>query len=48
MDPKHMEWMSKQFPKGEFLLCPNGGHLAQYDDPEHWFPGVISFLRNHQ
>jgi proline iminopeptidase len=48
MDPKHMEWMSKQMPKGEFLLCPNGGHLSQYDDPEHWFPGVIAFLRNHQ
>jgi len=48
MDPKHMEWMSTQMPKGEFLLCPDGGHLSQYDDPEHWFPGVIAFLRKHQ
>ena len=48
MDPKHMEWMSKQFPKGRFLLCPNGSHLAMYDDMETWFGGVISFLRDHQ
>jgi proline iminopeptidase len=48
MDPKHMEWMSKQFPKGQFLLCPNGSHLAMYDDMETWFTGVIAFLRDHQ
>ena len=48
MDPKHMEWMSKQMPKGEFLLCPNGGHLSQYDDPDHWFSGVMAFLQKHQ
>ena len=45
MDPKHMEWMSKQFPKGQFLLCPNGSHLAMYDDMETWFNGVIRFLK---
>ena len=44
MDPEHMRWMSEQFPQGEFLLCPNGSHLAQYDDPEHYFPGLINFL----
>jgi proline iminopeptidase len=44
MDPEHMRWMSEQFPQGEFLLCPNGSHLAQYDDPEHYFPGLIEFL----
>lgn len=45
MDPAHMEWMSREFPKGSFLLCPNGSHLSQYDDPEHFFPGLISFLK---
>ena len=44
MDPKHMEWMAEQLPKGRFLLCPNGSHCAQYDDPEHYYPGVINFL----
>jgi proline iminopeptidase len=27
MDPKHMEWMSKEVQNGHFLLCPNGSHL---------------------
>jgi proline iminopeptidase len=39
-----MEWMAEQLPKGRFLLCPNGSHCAQYDDPEHYYPGVINFL----
>ena len=46
MDPKHMEWMSKQVANGRFLLCPNGSHLSQYDDPEHFFPGVIQFIKD--
>jgi proline iminopeptidase len=46
MDPKHMEWMSKEVANGRFLLCPNGSHLSQYDDPEHFFPGVIQFIKD--
>jgi proline iminopeptidase len=45
MDPEHMRWMSEQFPQGQFLLCPNGSHLAQYDDPQNYFPGLIEFLK---
>jgi proline iminopeptidase len=45
MDPKHMEWMSKQLPKGRYLYCPNGSHLAMYDDRETYFAGLIGFLR---
>lgn len=44
MDPKHMEWMSTQMKRGRFLLCPNGSHLAMWDDQEHFFPGVIDFI----
>lgn len=46
MDPKHMKWMSKQVANGRFLLCPNGSHLSQYDDPDHFFPGVIQFIKD--
>ncbi|TFV93167.1 alpha/beta fold hydrolase [Algoriphagus kandeliae] len=46
MDPAHMEWMSKEVANGRFLLCPNGSHLSQYDDPEHFFPGVIQFIKD--
>lgn len=45
MDPKHMEWMSKEVQNGSFLFCPNGSHLSQYDDPKTYFPGVIKFLK---
>ena len=46
MDPKYMEWMSKQLPKGRYLDCPNGSHLALYDDQQTWFTGVIRFLHD--
>jgi len=44
MDPGHMRWMSEQLPKGRYLHCPDGSHLAQFDDPQHYFPGLIDFL----
>ena len=45
MDPKHMEWMASQMPNGRYLYCPNGSHLAIYDDQKTWFDGVIAFIR---
>ena len=44
MDPKHMEWVSKQVKNGQYLHCPNGSHLAMYDDQETYFGGLIRFL----
>jgi proline iminopeptidase len=46
MDPAHMRWMSEQLPKGRYLHCPDGSHLAQFDDPDHYFPGLIEFVRS--
>ena len=46
MDPEHMKWISKEVQNGRFLFCPNGSHCSQYDDQEHYFPGVIKFLRD--
>ena len=46
MDPNHMKWMAGQFPKGHFLLCPNGSHLAEYDDQQTYFTGLIKFIRD--
>ena len=43
MDPKYMEWMSKEFPKGHFLLT-NGSHCSQYDDQKTYFNGLIKFI----
>jgi proline iminopeptidase len=46
MDPKHMEWMSKQMPKGRYLFCPNGSHLAKYDDQQTYMTGLIRFIKD--
>lgn len=48
MDPEHMKWMATQFPKGTFLLCPNGSHMSLWDDQEHFFPGLIKFLKSDE
>ena len=46
MDPEHMKWMSNQVQNGRFLLCPNGSHMAMYDDQKNYFPGLIQFMKD--
>ncbi len=46
MDPKHMEWMASEFQKGQYLHCPNGSHMAMYDDQETYFKGLIQFIKD--
>lgn len=46
MDPKQMEWLANEVKNGRYLHCPNGSHLSQYDDQEHFFPGLISFIKD--
>jgi proline iminopeptidase len=46
MDPKHMEWMSKQVKRGRYLFCKNGSHLAIYDDQKTYFDGLIRFIND--
>jgi proline iminopeptidase len=46
MDPKHMEMIAGKVQKGRFLLCPNGSHLAMYDDQKVYMEGVIKFIRD--
>jgi len=46
MDPEHMKWMSTQVQHGRFLLCPDGSHMDMYDDQKHYFPGLISFIKD--
>ncbi|ARK10351.1 proline iminopeptidase-family hydrolase [Fibrella sp. ES10-3-2-2] len=45
MDPKHMEWMATQLPKGTSLICPDGSHCSMWDDQPHYFPGLIKFIK---
>ena len=44
MDPAYMEMMAGRLPRGQYLYCPNGSHLAMYDDQETYFAGLIDFL----
>jgi proline iminopeptidase len=44
MDPAHMEAMARQLPHGTYLHCPEGSHLAMYDDQKRYFTGLVDFL----
>ena len=44
MDPAYLEWMAQQLPNGQYLYCPNGSHLALYDDQETYMNGLIAFI----
>ena len=44
MDPAHLEMMAERLPQGRYLHCPNGSHLAIYDDQETYFAGLLDFL----
>lgn len=46
MDPEHMNWMSTQLPKGRYLNCPNGSHMAMWDDQLVYFEGLIRFIKD--
>ena len=46
MDPDYMKWMSTQVQHGRYLYCPEGSHLAMWDDQSHFYPGIIQFIKD--
>jgi len=46
MDPNAMEAQSKMVQKGRYLYCPNGSHLAMWDDQQVFMTGVIKFIKD--
>jgi len=46
MDPNAMEEQSKLVQKGRYLYCPNGSHLAMWDDQQVFMTGVIKFIKD--
>lgn len=46
MDPKAMEEQSKLVKNGHYLYCPNGSHLAMWDDQKVFMNGVIKFIND--
>jgi proline iminopeptidase len=45
MDPEHMKWMSTQVKNGSYLFCPDGSHLAMWDDQKVFMNGVIEWIK---
>ena len=39
-----MEMMAGRLPRGRYLYCPNGSHMAMYDDQHTYFAGLVGFL----
>jgi proline iminopeptidase len=46
MDPAHMEMMALRLPAGRYLYCPEGSHMAMYDDQQVYFAGLTRFLHD--
>ncbi|MBA2713690.1 MAG: hypothetical protein H0U55_09090 [Rubrobacteraceae bacterium] len=39
-------WMAGAVRRGRYLYCPDGSHLALYDDQTTYFRGLIEFIRD--
>ncbi|WP_428264988.1 proline iminopeptidase-family hydrolase [Haliangium sp.] len=46
MDPAEMKQMSELVQRGRYLHCPNGSHMAMWDDQEVYMRGVIQFIQD--
>jgi proline iminopeptidase len=46
MDPEHLKWMAGAFQKGRYHHCPEGSHMAMYDDQQVYFEGLIRFIKD--
>ncbi len=46
MNPEEMEEMARLVQNGRYLYCPNGSHLAMWDDQETFMTGVIDFIHD--
>ncbi|OON68921.1 hypothetical protein B0919_10865 [Hymenobacter sp. CRA2] len=40
-----IDYMQRRIPNCQKYICPEGSHYAMWDDPEHYFPALIKFLR---
>jgi proline iminopeptidase len=44
MDPAHMRAMAEEMTNGQSLHCPNGSHMAMWDDADVYTSGVLHFI----
>ena len=45
-DESRRSWPTwrRRFPRGRYLHCPHGSHMAMYDDQSVYFEGLVRFL----
>jgi len=41
-----MASMAGAVQDGRYLDCPDGSHMAMFDDQQRYFAGLIEFLRD--
>lgn len=46
MDPAHLRWMAEEVKDGRYHHCPEGSHMAMYDDQKTYFDGVVEFIHD--
>ena len=46
MEPAQMEKIAKDVRHGRYLFCPNGSHMAIYDDQKVYMAGLIQFIQD--
>lgn len=46
MDPAQMKWIAEHVQHGRYLYCPNGSHMAMYDDQKTYFKGLTAFIHD--
>ena len=39
-------WMASAVRRGHYLHCPDGSHMAMYDDPQVYARGLIDFIHH--
>ena len=46
MEPAFKRMMSERMQQARYVEMPNGGHFAQWDDTEYYFPALIDFIQD--
>jgi proline iminopeptidase len=46
MDPEDIKRMATLMPNATSAICPNGSHLAMWDDQQAYFAHLLGFLRS--
>lgn len=44
VNPDHVKWMASQIKDADYIYCPDGSHLAMYDDQKIYMDGIIDFV----